>query len=365
MKFDNKKILIATGGTGGHVFPAYSLAKNFMDAGSKVSIISDIRGFNFLKHYKNLNIKIINSSTIFDKSIIYSVIAFIKILLAFLKSLFYLLKFKPNLVFGMGGYSSFPVCIAAKILNIPFIIYENNLLIGKTNKYLLPLSNKIFISYNELEGIDYKYKSKIYVTGNIIREEILNYKKNILRNKINDIKILILGGSQAAKVFGEKIPIEIKKCVENNIKIEILQQCLPSQMKELKIFYNKNNIKNELFNFSQNIIEKISKSNLVITRSGSSMIAELINCRVPFISIPLPTAADNHQLKNSQYFKKKGYGFLIEENEIENKLFLLIKSIHNDKSILTQLIENQKKYSDDLVFNKINAAVDKIINEKN
>ena len=100
----------------------------------------------------------------------------------------------------MGGYSSFPVCIAASILRIPFIIYENNLYLGKANRYLLPFAKKIFVSYKELEGIPKKFNNKICVTGNIIRKEILNFRSN---NNPNDTKlrILILGGSQAAKIL--------------------------------------------------------------------------------------------------------------------------------------------------------------------
>ena len=81
---------------------------------------------------------------------------------------------RPSIIFGMGGYSSFPICIAASILRIKFIIYENNLIIGKANKYLLPFAYKIFVSYKQLEGIHKKYNNKVYEIGNILREEIIN-----------------------------------------------------------------------------------------------------------------------------------------------------------------------------------------------
>ena len=105
----------------------------------------------------------------------------------------FLLFEKPDVVFGMGGYSSFPVCLAAKILKIPFIIYENNLLIGKANRYLLPFAYKVFVSYKELEGISKKYENKIYETGNIIRKEIFNIKNKSTDSYNNKVlKILIL-----------------------------------------------------------------------------------------------------------------------------------------------------------------------------
>ena len=129
-----KKIIIATGGTGGHVFPAYSLAKHFIDSKANVEIISDKRGLRYLKECHDIKITQITSSTIFKKNIFQLLFSTLIIFYSIFRSFIFLLTNRPNLVFGMGGYSSFPVCIAAKILRIPFIIYENNLHIGKANK---------------------------------------------------------------------------------------------------------------------------------------------------------------------------------------------------------------------------------------
>ena len=117
----------------------------------------------------------------------------------------------------MGGYSSFPVCIAAFILRIKFIIYENNLIIGKANKYLLPFTEKILVSYKELEGIHEKYNNKIIEVGNILREEIIN--SNVKENEIEKLKILVLGGSQGAKVFAEELPAIFEKLKSSGNKL--------------------------------------------------------------------------------------------------------------------------------------------------
>ena len=90
------------------------------------------------------------------------------------------------------------------------------------------------------------------------------------------------------------------------------------------------------------------------------MLAELVNCRVPFISIPLPNSADNHQLLNAEYFKKKKFGFLIEEIDIEKKLFVLINSFNKDRSVLSKIIINQKRYNDKDVYKKIEKSVEEI-----
>jgi UDP-N-acetylglucosamine--N-acetylmuramyl-(pentapeptide) pyrophosphoryl-undecaprenol N-acetylglucosamine transferase len=365
MKTINKnKIIIATGGTGGHVFPAYSLAKDLTKNDYLVEIITDKRGLKFLDTKKDIKFILNNSTTIFKKKIINSFLSIFVIFFSYIRSLLILYKAKPMLVFGMGGYASFPVCIAARTLNIPFIIYENNIQIGKSNKYLLPFAFKIFVSYSDLVGIKKKYSQKVIFIGNIIREEILNFKKNN-QFKPEILNILVLGGSQAAKSFGDFLPKIFEQCTKENIKVKIFQQCIEAQTSKLKEKYENLNINYELFNFTENILEYFSKAELVITRSGSSITAELINCKIPFISIPYSYSADAHQDKNAAYFEKKGYSFLIKEKEVNEKLFPLIKSIYKDKEILNKLIEKQKNHSDSDVFLKINNQVKNLINEKN
>ena len=155
-----KKIIIATGGTGGHVFPAYSLAKHFINSKIDVELTTDKRGLQYLKDFNDIKITQIATSTIYKKNIFKLISSSFIIFYSILHSLIYLLSKKPNFVFGMGGYSSFPLCIAAKMLRIPLIIYENNLHIGKANKYLLPFATKIFVSWNDLKGIKNKYLKK-------------------------------------------------------------------------------------------------------------------------------------------------------------------------------------------------------------
>ena len=359
---DKNKIIISTGGTGGHVFPAYSLAKNFIKKNYLVEIITDKRGLKYLDKYKDIKLILNNSATIFKKNIFQLFFSTFVIFFSFIKSLLILYKKKPLVVFGMGGYASFPVCIAAKILNIPFIIYENNIQIGKSNKFLIPFAFKIIVAYQELTGIKKKYNHKIIVSGNIIREEILNFKKN---NKftVDILNILILGGSQAAKSFGELLPKVFEQCKKENIKIKIFQQCIESQTAKLNQVYRNLNLDFTLFNFTNNILDYFSETELAITRSGSSVTAELVNCNIPFISIPYPYSADSHQEKNAIFLKKKGYSLLVDENEVNKKLFPLIKAIYKDKNLLNKMIENQKKYSDKEVFLKINRLVESLKNE--
>jgi len=361
-----KKIIIATGGTGGHVFPAYSLANFLKNKNFSIKLTSDERGSVYLKEYNNLNLTRIPSSPLIKKNIFKLFYSFFIISFSIIKSLLILIFDRPSLIFGMGGYSSFPICFAAFILRIKFVIYENNLIIGKANKYLLPFAKKIFVSYKELEGIPEKYRDKVVEVGNIIREEIINSSiSNDAAIKFDSLNILVLGGSQAARIFADEFPQIFKKIKDSKIKIKIYQQCHHNQNDQLSNFYKKAQIDFEIFNFTTKIVDYYYKSNLVITRSGASVLGELINFKIPFISIPLPTSADNHQYKNARFYSKKGYGNFLEEKDIKNKLYDLIVSTFNDKSMLNAILLKQRQHSDKDIFKNLNNHIEKILNEKN
>ncbi len=358
------KVLIAIGGTGGHVFPGCNLAEHLIENNYKVSLVADKRGYRFLNNFKNLDVTVLPSTPITKKNIISKLFSMSIIFYSILRSLFFLIFNRPTIIFGMGGYASFPICIAATILRIRFIIYENNFLIGKANRYLLPFSEKILVSNKELEGIGDKYKGKIIEIGNIIKKEIIDFSKDEKRNS-EILKILILGGSQAAEVFADILPEIFKICLSEGIKLKIYQQCLPSQNRKLEIFYREAKINFKTFNFSSNLIDYFSKVDLAITRSGSSILAELANANIPFISVPLPSSADNHQLKNANYYKSKKLAFLIEERDLNTKLLNLIKEIFQNSFEFEQIKKNLRQYSDKNVYENIDVIVRKIIDEKN
>ena len=161
------------------------------------------------------------------------------------------------------------------------------------------------------------------------------------------------------------MPPIFEKIKDSGISIKIFQQCQKNQNNQLSDFYKKAKIDYELFNFTENIIEYYHKSNLVITRSGASVLGELININIPFISIPLPSSADNHQYKNAEFYFKKGYGYLLEEKDIKNKLYDLISNIFRDKSLIKNILFNQGQYSDKNIFRNLDMNIEKIINEKN
>ncbi len=355
------KIVIASGGTGGHIFPAISLSSYLKDK-YHIKLTTDKRGKNYIDNInQNFEIKLISASTIFQKNPFKIVYSIFLILFSIIESVIFLINFNPKIIIGMGGYSSFPICVAARVLRIPVIIYENNLVIGKANKYLLPIVNQIFLSFSETKKINPKYKSKIFLSGSIIRKEVENYKHIADFNK-EKIKIVIMGGSQAAEIFGTQLPRIFKKCQNNGINLSVVQQCLNSQKEELTNFYKEKNIGNEVFTFRSDVTNIFKSATIVITRGGASAQAELVNCNIPYIVIPLKYSADNHQLENALYYEKKGCNILVQEDEIDTKLFELIKKINKDRSILHKIVQNQQKLSNQNVLEKVKNQIEIIIN---
>ena len=263
----------------------------------------------------------------------------------------------------MGGYSSFPVCIAASILRIKFVIYENNLIIGKANKYLLPFSKKIFVSYKDLEGIHKKYKEKVFEIGNIVREEIINSKINNRNENLDSVKILVLGGSQAAGIFADKLPRIFNQLKNSKFSLKIYQQCQKNQNDQLSNYYKEKSIDHEIFNFKEDIIDYYSKVNLVITRSGASVLGELLNIKTPLFQFHYRHRQTIINIKMLSFMQKEGMGYLLEEKDIDNKLHELINSIFKNKSHI-KIISNQRQYSDKDIFKNLNVEIEKIINEK-
>lgn len=361
---DKKKIIFSSGGTGGHIFPTISSIKYFQKKNFDTVLVTDDRAKKYLNTDRNLTIYIINSDTPFNKSFIKKIISLFTILTSVIKSYKILKIEKPNLVFGVGGYVSFPICIAAKILNIPIAIYENNVILGRANKYLLPFVRKFFSANHETINFPTKYKNKFFYVGHIVREEIQLIKNKKIKNNQSDkeISLLVLGGSQGADIFDKIIPEVIQKLFNENIKINLYQQCTKPNKQRLIDFYSLLKIKFDIFNFKENIVEILEKTDLAITRCGASTTAELAEAKIPFIAIPYLFAADNHQLLNAKFYEKSGCCWILEQQKLNKEsLFNLIKLILKDKKNLDLKKENMNNFSSSRTLQQILHAIEETI----
>ena len=234
------------------------------------------------------------------------------------------------------------------------------MIFGRANKYLAKLARKIFISREITDKFFQKYKNKIFEVGPILSKKIINYSE---KQKNKDIfSILVMGGSQGAKIFGKIVPDVIKSLNDEVEKIQIYQQCVKDQQEEISNFYKKNNIKNYVFEFDKNVLELILSSDLAITRCGASSTAELTQALTPFIAIPLPDSIDNHQYLNAKYYEDKECCWIMEQKNFNTEnLFNLIKEIVKNKNKLENIRQNMKKICSKNVYNDIENKIKELI----
>ena len=358
----SKKIIFCAGGTGGHIFPAINLMKHFFEKGYDVVLVTDKRGNNFLNRNTKFKSYELRTGTPTSKNLIAKILSLIIIFFSVLKSVSILKKERADLIIGFGGYVSFPTSFASKFFNIPLVIYEPNIVVGKANKYLLSVANKIFLGKDIKEKFHEKYKTKIDVVGTIIEKNIVNYLNFEKKIKKENFSILILGGSQGAQIFGNTVPKVINKIKEQGYKIQINQQCIENQKDSIINYYKKKNIKNYVFEFEKNILDLILSSDLAITRCGATATAELVHTATPFIAVPIPDSINNHQYLNAKYYEDKGYCWILDQNNFnEENLFNLIIEIIKDKKKLEGKCENMKKDYTNNVYNVIETKIKEII----
>ena len=353
-----QRILISTGGSGGHVVPATILYEHLKDQ-FNVSMSTDYRGMKFLDKNK-YNLEIFNITPI-SKNIFLLPFQFFLIIYLIIKSIFFLKKRKIDILISTGGYMSLPLCLASKILNIKIFLFEPNMVLGRSNKFFIKSCEKIFCYSDKIKNLPNKYISKICVIPALLRKKFYDIKKADSIDK--NINLLIIGGSQGAKIFDTLIKSSIIE-LSKKYSLKIYQQTNSVNFEVLKKFYKDNNIDCELFDFNEDISNLMSKSNICITRAGASTLAELVFLNLPCVAIPLPTSKDNHQFENAFFYNEIGCNWILNQNEINdeavtNKLFNIID---NKDEFLVKKI-NMKNFSYQNTWNNINQKIISVINE--
>ena len=356
-----KKILIITGGSGGHVIPSLSIYDALKDD-YEVQISTDLRGSRYINN-ENYNYSLIDVPNLFSNLLLlpYNLIKFC---VSIIKSYKFLKLNKFNILISTGGYMSLPLCLASNLLNIKIFIFEPNSVIGRANKLMLSFAKKIICYDKNLKGISKKLSNKIYIVNPLLRKEIYKYQKNQKTMIEEKKKLLIIGGSQGAKFFDEFITKIIIKLSKTH-KIQVLQQVINKNSKEIiKEFYQKNHIEHELFDFDSELLTKAANYDLAITRSGASTIAELGYLNIPFVAIPFPYAKDDHQYFNAEYYEKKKSCWLIMQKDISEKSFrdLMIK-IFEDKNAYLSKKNNLIQLTKENTWLKNQSKLIELINE--
>ena len=356
-----KKILITTGGSGGHVFPSlsiYDALKNEFN----IKIVTDMRGSKYIKK-ENYNYLVIDVPK-FSSNIFLIPYNFIKFCTSVIKSYQFLKLNKFNILISTGGYMSLPFCIASILLDTKIYIFEPNSVLGRANKLIQNYAKKIICYDKNLLGISKKSLNKICLVKPFLRKEIYEFKKNEKTTLEKEKKILIIGGSQGAKFMDEFISKIIIKLSKNQ-NIKVLQQVTDRQsLDRINYLYKKNEIKYELFEFDDKFLVKAVDYDLAITRSGASAISELSYLNIPFVAIPFPYAKDNHQYHNARYYEKNKCCWLIMQKDInENNFTDLLNKIFDDGNEYFSKKNNLKKLCQEDTWEKNKSYITKLVNE--
>lgn len=297
------KVFLVAGGSGGHLFPALSALDQLKDYDNL--ILTDKRTEQYLKKLGVKYRKIITARLQVDIFLIFNLI---KLFYSILDNILIILKKKPDIIIGFGGYTSIPTLIAAKILKKKIIIHEQNAIMGKTNRMLSKIADIVAVTFPKTK---FAPDNAIY-TGMPLRK-----KKKITNFKTEKKRIFIVGGSQGAKVFSRIIPESLKKFDESLLnKLIIIQQARDDDLEEVKKKYQTLNVEHKVEKFFYNIYEEYYNADLIVCRCGASTLAEIDIFSKPCLLFPLPSSMNNHQYCNAKEFEKNNICFILDENNL-------------------------------------------------
>ena len=324
-------LIISGGGTGGHIYPAISIADRLTKKINNCNILF-VGAKNKMEMkkvpengYKIIGLYISGLQRNFNLHL--NILLPFKIVFSLIHSLIILVRNKPKIIIGTGGYASGPIMYVASLLGIPVFIQEQNSYPGLTNRILSKYAKKIFVAY---DGMDrYFDNSKIVVSGTPIRKSIKNIslknKRDYLKslNLKKDLKtLLFLGGSLGADRLNRFVKDNIDFFKKNDL--QVILQCGSRYFDTYK-FLNNSHIK--VLPFIKEMDKVFSSSDIIISRSGASIISELCFVGKPVIFIPSPNVADNHQSKNAKKLYELGAAEYVEEDEVDYKLTSIINKI--------------------------------------
>jgi len=309
-------IILAAGGTGGHLFPAEALAHKLGEAGRPVVLITDARGLRYAEGFPAREIITIEAATLTGRGPVGKLVSGLKIIRAIARSRTLLRRLAPAAVVGFGGYPSFPTLAAAVSKRLPALVHEQNAILGRTNKVLARLSRAVACSFAETAAMP--TRARPVHTGNPVRPEVIAARDIPYAppDHQGPLRVLIFGGSQGAQAFADLIPGALAGLNSPlRDRLEVVQQVRLEDMARVEVAYGTSNIKAELTPFFDDLPQRIAAAHLVIARSGASTIAELGVIGRPALLIPYPAALDDQQSLNAQALAAAGGAWVFQEKD--------------------------------------------------
>lgn len=311
-------IVLSAGGTGGHLFPAQALAAELMRRGKRIVVMTDARGTQYPTYFPGATIEVVPSAAFADRSLLRLAAAPFEIAAGIVLALAKLLRARPAAVVGFGGYPSVPVMIAACLARFPTIIVAPDAVLGRANRLVANWVQAIAGGL-PLKRFLPKDMSKVVYTGNPVRPEVVALKDVAYDppRASEPLRLLVFGGSQGARALSEIVPAAIA-LMSTDIKsrLDIVQQCRPEDMQNVRAAYTGMRVKAELAPFFSDLPARMAKAHLVIGRAGAGTVAELMVIGRPAILVPLPHALDDNQTPNADALADVGGGWRVAQSEL-------------------------------------------------
>lgn len=345
LDLQKQAIVLAAGGTGGHVYPALALADVLRSRNWPISFVTDERGTAFGQPTPGTEIHHIKAASL-GGGACSKLKGLTQLGVGLLQARALLKRLRPAAAVGFGGYPSVPTMCAATQIGTPTIIHEQNAVLGRANRLLAPRVRTIATSFEQVSGIQPQAVGKVMLTGNPVREAISQIGEMPYPPlTANDpIRLLIFGGSQGARVLSEVVPNALTSLSQKErSRLQVTQQCRPEDLERVKAAYDAADISASLATFFDDMPERLSTAHLVIARAGASTITELMAAGRPAILIPYPHAADDHQTANASSIAAAGASWCIPEPQF-TVAYLIdeLRRFLKQPDVLTEAARNTK-----------------------
>lgn len=309
--------VVAAGGTGGHLFPAEALARELAARGWRTVLATDTRGAAYAEDFPADERLALDAATFKMGDPVGMTLGGLKIFGGVTRARMAYKRLRPNVVVGFGGYPSLPALLAASATKTPTVIHEQNAVLGRVNRYLAPRAAAVACAFPTLEKASAKVKAKVAVVGNPVRPEIRALAERPFADPgPGNVRILVTGGSQGARLLSEATPAAIAMLPEDTrYRLHVTQQTRPEAMEDARRVYANALVEAELAPFFRNIAQRLATSHLVIGRAGASTVCELAVAGLPSVLVPLAIAMDDHQTYNAKLLVDAGAAEAIPEKQ--------------------------------------------------
>ena len=314
-----RSVMLAAGGTGGHLFPAFALAQELGRREIVVDLVTDMRGDRYGMNFPARKTYQVPSATPAGRSIVGMGRAALLLSRGVAAAHRLFGEVKPSAVIGFGGYPSFPPLVAARLRGIPTGLHEQNAVLGRANRALARYMTAIATSFEDTKFVGENLRSKVKLTGNPVRDAVVDWATQSYHapDARGPLSLVVFGGSQGARFFSDTVPPTFALLPEPvRARLFVVQQCREEDLARVESAYQAIGVRAHLAAFFSNLPEEMAKAHLVIGRSGASTVAELTVLGRPAVLVPLPHAIDNDQLQNARRLEAAGGAWCLEQRDV-------------------------------------------------